>query len=34
MPEPLFTVDSFLEEIEKEKRGMFDAAKAMGFLAR
>ena len=34
MEEPLFTTGVFLEEIEKEKRGTFDAEKAMGFLVR
>ena len=32
MDEPLFTLDAFIEEIEKEKRGNFDSEKAMGFL--
>ena len=32
MEEPLFTLDAFIEEIEKEKRGTFDTQKAMGFL--
>ena len=32
MEEPLFTLDAFIDEIEKEKRGNFDTEKAMGFL--
>ncbi|WP_345985222.1 ATP-binding protein [Sulfurimonas sp. HSL-1656] len=32
MEEPLFTLEAFVEEIEKEKRGTFDTEKAMGFL--
>ena len=32
LPEPLFTMAAFEEEIAKEKRGNFDAEKAMGFL--
>jgi len=32
--EPLFTVAAFVEEIGKEKRGTFDAEKAVGFLQR
>ncbi|MEJ2468541.1 MAG: ATP-binding protein, partial [Campylobacterales bacterium] len=32
MEEPLFTLDAFIEEIEKEKRGNFDTEKSMGFL--
>jgi SpoVK/Ycf46/Vps4 family AAA+-type ATPase len=32
MDEPKFTVDAFVEAIEKEKRGTFDSEKAMGFL--
>lgn len=32
LPEPMFTMAAFEEEIEKEKRGNFDAEKAMGFL--
>ncbi|MHC3994898.1 ATP-binding protein [Thiomicrolovo sp. ZZH C-3] len=32
MEEPLFTLEAFTEEIEKEKRGTFDTEKAMGFL--
>ena len=34
MDEPLFTLEAFVEEIEKEKRGTFDTEKAMGFLKR
>jgi len=29
---PLFTMDVFVEEIEKEKKGNFDSEKSMGFL--
>ncbi len=32
MEEPKFTVQAFVEEIEKEKRGTFDSEKSMGFL--
>jgi len=32
MDEPLFTLAAFIEEIGKERRGTFDAEKAMGFL--
>jgi len=32
MESPLFTLEAFIEEIEKEKRGTFDTEKAMGFL--
>ena len=32
MDEPLFTLEAFIEEIDKEKRGNFDTEKAMGFL--
>ncbi|MEN8147660.1 MAG: ATP-binding protein [Campylobacterota bacterium] len=31
--EPLFTMDVFKQEIEKEKKGNFDSEKSMGFLA-
>lgn len=33
METPIFTLEAFVEEIEKEKRGTFDTEKAMGFLA-
>ncbi len=31
--EPLFTMDNFITEIQKEKKGSFDSEKSMGFLS-